>query len=210
MSDLFLITLVRHGESVGNAEARHQGQLDFPLTERGTAQAQALAERWRREGRRYDALIASPLRRALETARILGEALNLTPETDPLWMERNNGLLAGLRWEEALVQYPPPEMLHLYDPVGHQGESIWDLYLRAGEAIRRLMRRPPGRYVVVSHGGLLQMVLYNLFGIAPQPNFHGPRFVFRNTGYMDLRFDPQHGRWLMLGLVNPPKEGMFD
>ncbi len=203
MTSLYFLTLVRHGESVGNAEDRHQGQMDFPLTPRGRAQAQALAQRWRREGRRYQALIASPLRRALETARILGAALGLPVETDPLWMERNNGLLAGLRWEEARAQHPPPEVLHLYEPVGRQGESIWDLYLRAGEAVRRLMQRPPGRYLVVSHGGLLQMVLYTLFGIAPQPNFHGPRFVFRNTGYMDLRFDPQRGRWLVLQLVNP-------
>ncbi|MBK8824271.1 MAG: histidine phosphatase family protein [Anaerolineales bacterium] len=43
----FHITLLRHGESVGNAESRWQGQADFPLTDTGRAQARALAERWK-------------------------------------------------------------------------------------------------------------------------------------------------------------------
>lgn len=45
----FVVTLLRHGESVGNAESRWQGQADFPLTRKGRAQAQALAERWQKE-----------------------------------------------------------------------------------------------------------------------------------------------------------------
>ncbi|HEY58534.1 MAG TPA: histidine phosphatase family protein, partial [Anaerolineae bacterium] len=73
MSEAYFVTLVRHGESTANAEGRHQGQMDFPLTERGRAQAQALARRWLREGRRYHALIASPLSRALQTAQILAD-----------------------------------------------------------------------------------------------------------------------------------------
>lgn len=206
----YLITLVRHGESTGNAEGRHQGQMDFPLTERGRAQAQALAQRWQREGRRYDALITSPLTRARETARILAAALGLVVETDVLWMERDNGVLAGWRWEEAREHYPPPALLHLYDPVGQTGESIWDLYLRAGQAIQRLLRRPPGRYLVVSHGGLLHMVLYAILGIAPQPNFLGPRFVLGNAAFIDLEYHPHEGRWWFRGLTNLVEEDPFD
>lgn len=49
-SQPFQITLLRHGESVGNAELRWQGQSDFPLNDTGRAQARALAERWKAEG----------------------------------------------------------------------------------------------------------------------------------------------------------------
>ncbi|HID84286.1 MAG TPA: histidine phosphatase family protein [Anaerolineales bacterium] len=209
MSEAYFVTLVRHGESTANAEGRHQGQMDFPLTERGQAQAQALARRWLREGRRYHALIASPLSRALQTAQILADTLNLDIETDPLWMERDNGVLAGWRWEEARERFPIPDLLHLYHPVGDTGESIWDLYLRAGQAIQRLLRRPPGRYLVVSHGGLLHMVLYAILGIAPQPNFLGPRFVLRNTAFVDLEYRPEEGRWRLHGLTNPNEEGFL-
>ncbi len=65
------LTLLRHGESVGNAENRLQGQADFPLTETGRQQAQALAKRWLAEGLTFDRVIASPLKRSRETAEII-------------------------------------------------------------------------------------------------------------------------------------------
>ena len=71
-------TLLRHGESVGNAEGKHQGQSDFPLTEKGEAQARALAERWLNEKKGFDLIISSPLSRAHGTAEILADALHLT------------------------------------------------------------------------------------------------------------------------------------
>src|SRR5512136_1410620 len=92
----FYITLLRHGESVGNAEARWQGQSDFPLTDVGRAQARALAERWQREQAKFDFLITSPLTRARETAEIIASALNIPVEYDPLWLERDNGEFSGL------------------------------------------------------------------------------------------------------------------
>ena len=61
---LFIVTLLRHGESVGNAESRWQGQRDYPLTERGREQAQALAKRWKQEKVQFDAVISSQIGRA--------------------------------------------------------------------------------------------------------------------------------------------------
>ncbi len=67
----FDIIFLRHGESVGNAESRWQGQADYPLTDKGRQQAQALAERWLTEKRAFDYIISSPLSRASETAEII-------------------------------------------------------------------------------------------------------------------------------------------
>ena len=77
----FYITLLRHGESVGNAESRWQGQSDFPLTDKGRAQARMLAERWQRENVKFDFLVTSPLTRARETAEIIASALNVGKKT---------------------------------------------------------------------------------------------------------------------------------
>src|SRR5512135_1271550 len=99
---IYRVTFLRHGESVGNAEARFQGQSDYPLTETGRLQAQALAERWAREGLQVDLIITSPLARARETAAIVGQGLHVPVEEDPIWMERNAGEIAGLTREEAL------------------------------------------------------------------------------------------------------------
>ena len=54
----FYITVLRHGESVGNAESRWQGQADYPLTDTGRAQARKLAERWKREKMKFDFVIS--------------------------------------------------------------------------------------------------------------------------------------------------------
>ena len=105
----FYITLLRHGESVGNAESRWQGQADFPLTDHGRAQAQALSERWKRERMRFDFIISSPLSRARETAEIVASKLGLMVEFDPLWLERDNGEFAGLTQHEVKQNFTHPE-----------------------------------------------------------------------------------------------------
>lgn len=193
----YTITLLRHGESVANAEGYYQGQYDFPLTERGLKQAQALAERWKNEATVFDHLIASPLARAKQTAEIVAEKLGLSVEFDPDWMERHNGVLAGLKHDVVAEYYPLPEFIPPYQPIGETGESQWELYLRGGRALSNLMHRPPGRYLVVSHGGLLGMVLYAILGIVPQANFQGPHFRFQNTSFAVVVYNQANHKWLL-------------
>src|SRR3990172_5220388 len=107
----YFVTFLRHGESVGNQENRFQGQADFPLTDQGREQARVLAEHWRAEGLTFDLCLSSPLLRARETAEIVTAALNVPLEPDPLWMEMDNGRMAGLRddevdWDTAKVLTP--------------------------------------------------------------------------------------------------------
>lgn len=197
---VYHIILLRHGESVGNAEGRHQGQSDFPLTDTGRAQAHALARRWQSEGVSFDQVIASPLLRAYQTAEIIANTLHLSLEVGEVWMERDNGYYAGLTPEEANRLYPRPAFMSPYRFVGETGESQWELYLRAGRAIQDLLDRPAGRYLVVSHGGLLNMVLYAILGIAPQANFQGPRFRFNNTAFATLTYYPDRHIWALSGI----------
>jgi 2,3-bisphosphoglycerate-dependent phosphoglycerate mutase len=191
-------TFLRHGESIGNAENRHQGQADFPLTEVGIHQIRQLAEVWKNQGRSFDLAISSPLSRAKESAEIITKALNLKLVYDPVWMERDNGKLAGLQHEKAREILPPPEFIPLYQPIADTGESQWELYLRAGKALNQLMKNPPGQYLIISHGGLLNMVLKAALGLTPQPNFQGPVFRFSNTGYTTLQYIPENENWILL------------
>jgi 2,3-bisphosphoglycerate-dependent phosphoglycerate mutase len=196
----YYITLLRHGESQGNFEGRHQGQADFPLTDIGRQQANALVERWRSENKVFDLIISSPLLRARETAELISASLNAPLELDPLWMERDNGMLTGLRSEEAREIVPQPDFVHPYQPYGQTGESLWEVYLRAGKAAQNLINRLPGCFLVVSHGGLLNMFLYAILGIAPQPNFHGPRFRFANSAFATVQYNPRSHNWYILGV----------
>lgn len=193
---VYYLTFVRHGESTGNAENRLQGQSDYPLSEKGRAQARALAERWKNAGEAFDALISSPLTRALETGKIIAAALKIPViETEPLWMERDNGKRSGMTWEEVQAHYPDPSFMNPYDAVAETGEGDWALYLRAGEALHKILQRPPARYLVTSHGAILNMALYAILGIAPQPNFQGARFRLENTSFSRFRYQPQKHRW---------------
>jgi broad specificity phosphatase PhoE len=193
----FQITFLRHGESVGNAEARWQGQSDFPLTDTGRAQARALAERWRRENMKFDYLISSPLIRAKETAEIIASALGVSIEFDPLWLERDNGEFAGLTAHEVRENFQHPSFYTPYDPVGVDGEGDWELFLRAGQALHRLLKRDPARYLVVSHGGMLNQVMHAVMGLAPQANNAGTRFNFGNTAFANLTYHPHQHRWVV-------------
>jgi len=193
---IFDIVFLRHGESVGNAESRWQGQADFALTDRGRKQAEALADRWKAEEMRFDHIFASPLMRAKETAEIVARALDLSVEVDPIWLERNIGGVSGMTSDEVNRRYPKREFLTPFSAiVGDEGEGDWELYLRAGQALHLLLQREPGRYLVVSHGGLLNQVMYAVVGITPQANFSGPRFRFKNTGFAHVRYFPKSHRW---------------
>ncbi len=202
----YFVTLVRHGESVGNAENRHQGRADFPLTARGQAQARALAERWKAEGRAFDLCLASPLLRARQTAEILCAALSIPLEFDSSWMEIDVGLVSGLAEEQAAQVAPPPAFSTPYHRTGQTGESRWELYLRAGRGIQALLDRPAGRYLIVAHGGILNMALYAMLGIAPQANVQGPRFQFNNTTFATLIYEPYRHTWRLTAFQQPPDD----
>lgn len=191
----FHITLLRHGESVGNAESRWQGQAEYPLTKTGRAQAHALAERWKTEKVKYDLIISSPLERAKDTAEIIASALELKIEFEPLWLERNNGEFSGLTQQEVRQNFQHPSFTTPYDPVGRDGEGDWELFLRAGQALHQLLKRDPGKYLIVSHGGLLNQVMHAVVGVAPQANNAGTRFRFGNTGFAQLTYYPHQHRW---------------
>ncbi len=193
---VFYITFVRHGESVGNAENRMQGLSDYPLSETGRAQVRALMERWQQAGWHFDAAITSPLSRASETARILAAGLDIpTVEFEPLWVERDMGKRSGMSMAEIRAKFPIPEFINPYDSIDDSGESDWALFLRAGQALHKVLKRPAGRYLVVTHGAILNMALYAILGIAPPPNFQGPRFGLENTAFAAFRYYPDVHRW---------------
>ena len=191
---IYTFVFLRHGESVGNVEARWQGQSDYVLTEKGRAQARALAQRWKSENVKFDLVISSPLRRAKETAEIVASTLNAKVEMVPILMERHIGEMEGLTAEEVRKR-PQPPYVTPYDPIGGEGEGDWALFLRAGQALHALVRRPAGSYLIVSHGGLLNQLMNAIIGIAPHVDPSGVRFRFENTAFARVIYFPYQHRW---------------
>jgi 2,3-bisphosphoglycerate-dependent phosphoglycerate mutase len=144
------------------------------------------------------------LLRARETAEIVCATLDIPLELDPDWMEINNGMLAGLTHEEGNERVPEPDFITPYTRWGVNGESRWEVYLRAGRNIQKLMDHPAERTLVVAHGGILNMALYALLGIAPQADITGPRFMFHNTTFATFIYEPAHHNWHMLHFDDRP------
>ena len=103
VADRLTLFLFRHGETDWNREGRLQGHTDTQLNANGIAQAEALAQRLL--AHRLDALVSSDLSRALTTARIIGEILNVPVITDHGLREVSVGLAEGMLWEEAKARF---------------------------------------------------------------------------------------------------------
>jgi broad specificity phosphatase PhoE len=145
------LILIRHGESVANAEGRFTRGPHEPLSRRGREEALARARHIRT---RFDpvALYASPFVRALETARLVGGVLGLDPVVVDALREQDFGSMRGqpyatLRMERRADRwrFRPPE-----------GETLEEVLRRAGPALDAIAERHRGAEVVlVSHGGVL-------------------------------------------------------
>jgi 2,3-bisphosphoglycerate-dependent phosphoglycerate mutase len=208
MSSTYQLTLLRHGESEGNASELIQGQADFPLTPKGIQQARSVAERWKRvqagcEDPLFDQIITSPLTRARHTAEIVAEVLSLPVALDEVWIERGFGILDGLPLAEIQGIEPRVDFHHPYQPPGEGGESAVDLFLRASRALGSVLRKPPGRYLIVSHGAILNMVVYAILGITPHGHYNSPRFRFGNTAFAHFSYDAETRRWYLESFYNP-------
>lgn len=174
------LALLRHGRSLADDEEVHEGPYDSSLTEVGKEQAQKLAAYWRaRQG--FEHIICSSLRRAYETANIIGEALGLSPEVDANWMEFDNGPLAGLPFEEAKEHYPVPVFRGRYEALTKEGgESVMRFMRRAQMGLESLVQSDFVNVLIVAHGGILDMALRDLLGATRG------RFAFGDTGFAQV------------------------
>lgn len=186
MSDRLHLTFMRHGRSRADDENVHEGHYDSPLTEVGRAQARARAADFAGRAMHFDAIVASTLGRAHETATIVGGVLGVPVETDSDWQEMNSGLLAGMPFDVAAAQFPQPAFRNPYEPYVVTGESDWQIYCRAARAVENVVRRGAGSYLVVAHGGILNAALRTIFDVGPRINAQGIAFYFGDTGFARL------------------------
>lgn len=151
--------LVRHGESVYNAEGRIQGQQDPPLSEVGLRQAELIARRLSSE--RFAAVYSSDLARASATAQLIAGGHGLTVQTTPLLRESRLGVVEGLTNAEIEKLYPSDTHAWRADPLNARppgAESIEQVIERA----RRFLADALSKYangsklLVVAHGGSIR------------------------------------------------------
>jgi len=163
------IVVVRHGQSEGDILRRHEGRADFGLTGLGRRQAECLAE-WLKHCYTPEIVFSSTLKRAKETAQTIIDKLQLPIIYDDDLMERNNGVLAGLLFEEAQIKYPPPAGGRKRHECIEGGETDIQFRARAETFISKLMafleQNPElKRVCIVAHGHMISMLFRSFLNL---------------------------------------------
>ena len=141
------IFLVRHGETVDNARQIMQGQTQGELNQRGREQAEQVAQRLVSEP--LDAIVASDLHRAIQTAEVIAEPHGLPVVTTPLLRERDWGSFTGRFIPDLRNEVWPDDI-----------ESEEALLERARSFLINMTATYPGKRVVaVGHGIINKAVL---------------------------------------------------
>ena len=194
------LVLLRHGRSRADDELVHEGRYDSPLTEVGRDQATRLAQHWQDERMHFDRIVCSSLVRARETAEIVAAALALDVEVSALWMEHDNGPLAGLSEDEANARFPPPIFRSRWAPLtASGGESVQAIHRRASEALEALLQGSGERLLVVAHGGILNAALRVLLGAGLHTHF-----LFSDNGIAELVVDDRTDEVRLVSLGRSP------
>lgn len=148
------VYLIRHAEAEGNCKRIFQGMHDADLSENGHRQLERLAERCRNYP--FDAVYASPLRRAHKTAIAANRYHNLPIVLDEGLREINGGHWEGVLWESLPELYPEENRMWEDQPwrfAPEGGETMREVYDRIWAAVTALVEKHRGQNLcVVSHG----------------------------------------------------------
>ena len=198
------ITFLRHGRSRADDERVIEGRYDAPLTDMGREQAEVRAEELNSREIEFERIIASPLKRACETAKIVGRLLDIPIDYDDDWMEMDNGPIAGLSPKVAGVKYPLAAFHNPFQRLvvtADAGESAWAFHCRAARALENVIRRGTGCYLVVAHGGIINAALGCIVGAPPTVRGQGVTFSLGDTGYISTLYKPSQHLWVIRELV---------
>lgn len=165
------ILLIRHGETAWNAERRLQGHLDIALNPEGARQAALLAAAL--AGEHIDAVVASDLVRARQTADAVARAHGLPVQIDKSLRERCYGGFEGLLYTEIAQRFPlqfaawqARDVDAVLPPGVNRGETFRQFNQRVIGALQRWAKAHAGQTLaLVAHGGVLECAYRSALGL---------------------------------------------
>ena len=199
-----LFYLVRHGQTDWNRAGKIQGTTDIPLNETGRQQAEQLATVLKeRSGypakTRIDAVYASPLARAFQTAEILAKEEKLPLRRLTGLRERDFGYWEGKSWQLVEAEYPDEFHLWREQPmvgIPSGGESRKSCEARSERAIRQILEETAGDAVIVAHGGILVFLMNYLLRFHREPQ----EIIVANASLSVVSYDRSTGMGKLLAL----------
>ncbi len=151
------LLLIRHGQTALNVQGRVHNQQDSTgLDETGRWQASRLVEVCR--GYEVRSILASPEARALETAQIIAEALEVPLQCSEALRERNWGQWSGQPWSQIHERLKPMSIEERFTFVPPGGESWQQMEQRLLGCVDS-WRGLSDSVAVVAHGGLLRALI---------------------------------------------------
>ncbi|OGO77685.1 MAG: alpha-ribazole phosphatase [Clostridiales bacterium GWB2_37_7] len=184
------VYLIRHGETEYNQKGCYYGWTDCSLVRSGIEQAEALKRVFK--DIKYDVMLTSDLKRAVETATIINDSKKLI--IDSRLRELNFGQWEGKHYHEVMAQYTEHWNLWTEDwvnaiPTG--GESIVEMYNRVSQYLEdALFTYKDKSIVIVSHKGTLRMIAVYLLGLPLEKMWC---FDFDHGKYSLLEINEGHG-----------------
>ena len=172
------VYLVRHGETEWSLSGRHTGGTDISLTGAGRGAAERLGPVLQRQ--RFELVLVSPLKRAMETCRLAGFAAEA--RTDENLREWNYGSYEGRTSADIHAERPD---WHLFRDGCPDGESPDQVGERADRVIRRV-RAIAGDVLLFSSGHFLRVLVARWLGLPPAA---GRYFVLGTASLSKLGYE---------------------
>ena len=182
------IYLIRHGETEWNKTGRFQGHSDVPLSAEGRAQAAALGKNLVVD--HVDAIYASDLTRAMETAAPLAQRFGLEVISDPLLRELNFGSWEGRNFNDVNAENPDAMKTFYNDPERvniPDSEPFPEFQRRVAGRVREIVAQERGkRIVIVSHGASIRILFADILSMPIRSIWHVSQL---NTAVNKIRFE---------------------
>jgi len=190
------VFLVRHGVTEWHRERRVLGQRDIPLNDDGLAQSEAVASAL--APLKIAEVIASPLVRAVQTAELIGEQVNIQVARDPRFIDFRVGRWEGMTYDD--VAASPQYQRFLVDPMSESipgGESMADIRRRSVSGLDQALEDSPSGdgIVIVTHAGIIRVLLTYYAGSSPA-NYHRIRVSPGSVSVLSFTDDKQLPRIL--------------
>ena len=182
------IIIIRHGETEWNKTGRFQGHSDVPLSAEGRAQAEALGRNLAVD--HVDAIYASDLMRAIETAVPLAARFGREVIPDPLLRELHFGAWEGRNFQDVNAESPDKMKKFYNDPECvdiPDSEPFPDFQKRIAGRVREIVHTQQGkRVIIVSHGASIRILLSDILAMPIRSIWHIAQF---NTAVNKIRFE---------------------
>jgi len=164
-ADTTTLLLVRHGHVPGIEPARYRGRTEIELTERGILEARNTAQ-WISKKWRPTIVYTSPLKRCVDTAKIIARQCDVNAQVLPHLNDLDYGEWRWKTHDEAAAEWPM--IYRCWEMTPHlvrfpNGESLQDLLTRAADAVRVARERHPRQTIVmVSHDSVNRALLMHI------------------------------------------------